>query len=192
MRCFNCGKELAEGFDRCPHCGASTSYSGIDSIKEATTLNTQGNMLAAQGKQAEAIEAYRAALARFPDYAVCHYNLGLALQALKDYEDAIESFGLAIQLKSDFAAAYTGRGDALLGLGLSQEAIADYSKAIELYPDYAVAYFKRGEVFSEVEELAASLADFKSYLTYKPHDARAKRRVKQLRELSGAWSPDDD
>lgn len=192
MRCFNCGKELAEGFDRCPHCGASTSYSDIDSIKEATTLNTQGNMLASQGKQREAIEAYRAALERFPDYAVCHYNLGLSYHAVKDYREAIESFSRAIDLKSDFAAAYTGRGDALLGLNRPDEAIADYTKAIELYPDYAVAYFKRGEVYSDTEQLEESLSDFRSYLTYKPHDVRAKRRLKQLRELSGAWSPDDD
>ncbi len=193
MHCYNCAKEFAEGFDHCPHCGATIKYSDIDGIKTATNLNSRAQMLHSQGRYAEAIDAYLEALEQFPDYAVAHYNLGLSYQSSKMFREAISSFTRAIEMKPDFAAAYTGRGDSHLALEEREEAIEDYSMALELYPDYAVAYFKRSSVFDTMERSEDALADLRSYLTYKPHDVRARKKMKILAETCNQpWEPGQD
>ncbi len=193
MHCYNCAKEFAEGFDKCPNCGATMKYSGIDGIKTATNLNSRAQMLHSQGKYAEAIEAYLEALEQFPDYAVAHYNLGLSYQATKMFREAIDSYTRAIEMKPDFAAAYTGRADSHLALDEPAEAIKDYSMALELYPDYAVAYFKRAGVFEFMARMEEALADLKSYLTYKPQDVRARKKMKTLAEACNVpWEPGRD
>jgi len=193
MHCYNCAKEFAEGFDKCPNCGATIKYSDIDGIKTATNLNSRAQMLASQGRYAEAIEAYLEALEQFPDYAVAHYNLGLAYQSSKKFREAIASFTRAIEMKPDFAAAYTGRGDSHLALEEGDAAIQDYSMAIQLYPDYAMAYFKRSAVFDLMRKSEEALADVRSYLTYKPHDVRARKKMKALAEACNQpWEPGQD
>ncbi len=193
MHCYNCAKEFAEGFEKCPNCGATIKYSDIDGIKTATNLNSRAQMLASQGRYEEAIEAYLEALEQFPDYAVAHYNLGLAYQARKRYSEAIASYTRAIEMKPDFAAAYTGRGDSRLAMDEREAAVDDYSMAIELYPDYAMAYFKRSGVFDLMQKFEEALADLKSYLTYKPHDVRARKKMKALAATcSQPWEPGQD
>jgi len=179
-RCYNCNKEISEGFERCPHCGVAVRYSNIDAVKEATALHTEGNMKAARGDFEGAIELYRQAVGLFPGYAVAYYNLGVALAGTKRHREAVEAYGEAIRLKPDFAAAYTGRGDSRMDLGEVEEAVGDYSKAIELYPDYARAYYKRALAYIRMGGTDRAREDLESYMTYKPHDVAARRKLESL------------
>ena len=180
-KCYNCNKDISEGFERCPHCGVPLRYTSIDDIKQATSLHTEGNILAARGDFAKAIDLYRQAVELFPDYAVAYYNLGLAHISLKDYTPAIEAMTQAIHLKSDFAAAYTSRGDSLVALDELDEAVKDYGKAIELYPDYARAYYKRALAYIKKDEKFEAREDLENYLSYKPHDTIARRKLEALK-----------
>ncbi len=180
-KCYNCNKDVSEGFDRCPHCGVPVHYTNIDDIKRATSLHTEGNIMAARGDFAKAIALFREAVGLFPDYAVAYYNLGLAHIGAKEHREAIEAMTEAIRLKSDFAAAYTSRGDSRVAQGDLDEAVRDYSKAIELYPDYAQAYRKRAEAYLKKEEREMAAEDLENFLSYKPHDTVARRRLESLK-----------
>ncbi len=180
-KCYNCNKDISEGFERCPHCGVTIRYTRIEDIKKATALHTDGNIKAARGDYAAAIELYNQAVELFPDYAVAHYNLGLAYIGVKEYHAAIEAMTQAIHLKPDFAAAYTSRGDSHVALDDLDEAVSDYGKAIELYPDYAQAYYKRALAYLKKEEDSMAREDLENFLSYKPHDAIAKRKLKALK-----------
>ena len=87
----------------------------------------------------------------------------------------------AIHLKSDFAAAYTSRGDSLVALDELDEAVKDYGKAIELYPDYARAYYKRALAYIKKDEKFEAREDLENYLSYKPHDTIARRKLEALK-----------
>ncbi len=180
LKCYNCNKDISIGFETCPHCGVPVRYSKIDEIKKATNLHTEGNVMVSRGKYREAVEFFRQAIELFPEYGVAYYNLGLAYISLKEYSNAIDSLSDAIRLKPNFAAAYTSRGDAYLALGEVEQAIADYSMAIELYPDYARAYYKRAQAHIINEDVYHAREDLTDYLTYKPHDAVAKRKLENL------------
>jgi tetratricopeptide (TPR) repeat protein len=76
--------------------------------------NNLGLALAAADREADAIAAYRAALALKTDHAVAWNNLGLALQAVNDVVGAIAAFQRAVQLKPEFAQAHWNLALALL------------------------------------------------------------------------------
>lgn len=180
VKCYNCSKDISGGFEKCPHCGVPIRYSRIDDIKKATSLHTEGNVMASRGKYEEAIKLFLQAVELFPEYAIAYYNLGLAYIGLKMYPEAIEGFSQAIHLKPDFAAAYTSRGDAYAAISELDKAIQDYSKALELYPDYARAYYKRAQAYLSKGEGWRAKEDLQSYLTYKPHDVIARRKLESI------------
>ena len=181
-RCYNCNKDISEGFERCPHCGVPVRYTNIDDIKQATSLHTEGNIMAARGDYAKAIALFREAVGLFPDYAVAYYNLGLAHIGAKEYSPAIEAMTQAIRLKirtspppTPAAATHTYPWVDL------DEAVKDYSKAIELYPDYAQAYRKRAEAYLIKDEKEMAREDLENFLSYKPHDTIARRKLEALK-----------
>ena len=68
-------------------------------------------MVLADGEQFEAaIACYREALARVPDDAVAHNNLGRALYRLGRLDEAIAGYRQTIGLKPDYAEALNNLG----------------------------------------------------------------------------------
>lgn len=181
-RCFNCTKEVPAGVDACPVCGFTLSGSRIESIKEATELNSRAQLHDSRGKWDESIPMYQRAVELYPEFVVAHYNLGIALGKDKRFDDAKEALTEAIKLKPDFAAAYTARGDIDAGASDYDAAVRDFSKALELYPDYAQAYYKRALSWIAKGVMEEARQDLEDYLFYKPHDARARRRLEKLKE----------
>ena len=57
----------------------------------------------------QAVNAYRKATSIKPDYVDAHYNMGIALHDLGDYNKSIEAYKKAISLKPDYADAYCNR-----------------------------------------------------------------------------------
>ena len=181
-RCFNCTREIPVGVESCPVCGFSLSGGRIEAIKEAAELNSRAQMHDSKGEWGQSVPMYERAVELYPEFVVAHYNLGIALGKLARLEDAREALTRAIGLKADFAAAYTARGDIDSGAGNFDSAVSDYSKALELYPDYALAYYKRALAWMEKDCDYEARQDLEDYLFYKPHDARARRRLEKLKE----------
>jgi protein O-GlcNAc transferase len=116
----------------------------------------QGRELRHAGKLADAAEAYERVLARAPDLAVAHLNLGLVRHDQRDYKSSTEEFARAISLDPQLKAARlymgidaylwghydmacqvleesakqnTSDAEAVYWLGLSQAAHGDYRAA---------------------------------------------------------------
>ena len=64
-------------------------------------LRHQADLLQGQRHLSGAVECYRQALARSPDYAEVHNNLGVALTGLGLYSQAVESGRQAVRLRPD-------------------------------------------------------------------------------------------
>ena len=181
-RCFNCTREVPADVENCPVCGFALSGGRVDAIKEAAELNSRAQLHDSKGEWEQSIPMYTRAVELYPDFVVAHYNLGIALGKATRFEEAKEALTVAIKLKPDFAAAYTARGEIDARAGDYDSAVSDYSKAIELYPDYAQAYYKRSLAWAEKECFFEAIQDLEDYLFYKPHDARARRRLEKLKE----------
>jgi tetratricopeptide (TPR) repeat protein len=94
--------------------------------------NNLGLALAAADREAEAITAYRAALALKADHSVAWNNLGLALQSVNDVIAAIAAFRHAIELKPQFAQAHWNLALALLLDGQFREGWREYDWRLKL------------------------------------------------------------
>ena len=57
------------------------------------------------GRVQEAIQHYEQALRINPDYAVAHYNLGVALEQAGRMPEAIQHYEQALRIKPDFVEA---------------------------------------------------------------------------------------
>ena len=97
--------------------------------EDAAALNARGNALFAEGRHAEAAEAYRRALALAPGRAVLQFNLGNALDAAGDARGAEGCFRAAIALAPDLGAAHTHLGNLLRRLDRPGEALEAYMTA---------------------------------------------------------------
>ncbi|MGD0770913.1 MAG: tetratricopeptide repeat protein, partial [Tepidisphaeraceae bacterium] len=123
------------------------------------------------GRLADAEAIYRLALARDPNDADAHHNLGAVLKAQGRIDQAIESYRRAIQFKPDRAEGHYNLGNALRFKIQLDEAVDSYQRAIRLKPDYAEAYNNLGLVLAEQGRLDESIAACRSAIQLKPDNS---------------------
>jgi predicted O-linked N-acetylglucosamine transferase (SPINDLY family) len=129
------------------------------------------------GRWAEAVAAYRRALALRPDYAEVYSNLGLALQNLGRFEEAIGAFERAAGLRPDLAAIQANMGNALRAGARFHGAIAAYRRAIELAPGFAEAHNNLGIALHESGQAEEAIAAFERAIALKSDYAEASSNL---------------
>jgi Flp pilus assembly protein TadD len=129
-------------------------------LKEAEINYKQGVESLQNGRTAEAIQKFQAALRLKPDYAEALNGLGLALAKSDRLQEAIELYRQALRLKPDCAEVHYNLGAVLEKLGRMQEATEHYRRAIKLKPDYVEAYKNLAEALEKANrpEEAAAIA----------------------------------
>lgn len=131
-------------------------------------LHFLGVLLYQRGQHEAAIVHLRRALARAPDAAAAHNNLGNALQASGKLEEGVASYRRALELDAGSLLAHNNLGNALLKLGRLDEAVDSYRRALELRPDHAEAHANLGAALRAQGELEQAVASCRRALEIRP------------------------
>jgi len=110
---------------------------------------------------------------KYPNFAVVHNNLGIALFAKQKIEEAISHYKMAIKIKPDYADAHNNLGNALSSVGKTEEAISHYKMAIKINPDYADAHYNLGNALSAEGKNEEAISHYKMAIVLKPDFAAA-------------------
>ena len=81
-----------------------------------------------------AITSYTNAIKLKPDFAVSHFNLGVALQDKGDFETALQSYKRAIAIKPDYLAAHYNIAVSFGKIGFLENSVKYFLKTIRLDP----------------------------------------------------------
>ena len=87
----------------------------------------------------DSLDLNRRVIELSPNDAEGHYNLGVSLKKLNQFEKAELSYKKAILLNPNFAEAYNNLGNVLKELNKLEKAKVSYKKAILLNPNFAEA-----------------------------------------------------
>jgi tetratricopeptide (TPR) repeat protein len=98
----------------------------------ARLTHNLGVVLAAQGKQREAIGLFDKTIAAEPHYASAHHNRAVALAALGRTKDAIQGFRRTCALEPEHYAAHRAAGFLLLAEGERDRALDHFARTYEL------------------------------------------------------------
>ena len=107
---------------------------GADKVKAANLRAAQdyyksGLMLAGEGREADAIKAFRQALGIRPDWAEAHSLLGSILFRAGNYPEAEVELRKAVTLKPDYAEGWNFLGEFLKAQGKERESQEAFKKA---------------------------------------------------------------
>jgi tetratricopeptide (TPR) repeat protein len=101
---------------------------------DGVALYNCGNIRLGQQRYADAIVAYRAALARDPDLVEAHYNLAQALEAVDDNASAASALAEALRLEPNYADAVFNLAQLRLGEDDTAGAATLFERYIALQP----------------------------------------------------------
>jgi Ca-activated chloride channel homolog len=114
---------------------------GFDLFRSSNTNVEEGNAKLGAGKLKEALEYYEKAAKELPDEPGVHYNLGIALHQLGQFDRARQEL-----LKGTAAAdpvlkerSFYNLGNVLLEQKKYKEAVAAYTRALQLSPSHHAA-----------------------------------------------------
>ena len=123
-----------------------------------------GVVLLRQGKNIEAANVLRHAMALRPDHTLVRVNLGNALLANKAFAEA-----LAVSDGLD-AASLNNRGLAYRGLGQPADAATAFREATAIQPGYAPAWFNLAKTLAALDRLPEALEAARAALASAPPD----------------------
>lgn len=114
--------------------GSQVLASSEDKVKEASQRAAQdylkhGLILAAEGRDEDAVKSFRQALGIMPQWAEAHSLLGSSLARAGNYREAEEELRKAVTLKPDYAEGWNYLGIFLKERGKEQEAQEAFRKA---------------------------------------------------------------
>ncbi|MAO91399.1 MAG: hypothetical protein CMM78_11805 [Rhodospirillaceae bacterium] len=111
------------------------------------------------------------------DYAVTHFNRGMALAQTGALEAAMTDLDTALDYDPYFYQAYIQRGTVLLSRDEPYRAILDFSVAAGLDPLIAEPYANRALALFANKEYAAALKDLETALKFDPTNTAARRSL---------------
>ena len=112
-------------------------------------------------------------VAKRPDNARAHGNLGNALAAAGRMPEAIAQFEQALELKPDYAEAHNNRGAALALAGRVGEAIEHCRLAVRIRPVYPEAHYNLGNALIQAGRAEEAIGQFEQAWELKPDYAEA-------------------
>jgi tetratricopeptide (TPR) repeat protein len=128
----------------------------------------RGQVLAAGGKDKEAILAYRNALKADPNYAEAHFALAAAYARVDDSVNAYRSYQRAADLLPDNVEVQLGAAKFLLNAGQYQDARSRATRAVEIDPSSAAAHMLLGSALAGSKDVAGAIAQVQEAIDLAP------------------------
>lgn len=125
----------------------------------------------AAGRWAESERLYERCIAREPDDATLHFNLGNVLREQGRTAEADAAFARAASLDPEMAEAWFNLACLAEAKGRAADAARRYRRALAIEPDYADALFNLARLETERECFADALPLWQRYLAL-DHDSR--------------------
>ncbi len=119
----------------------------------AEELENRGDELRAEKAYLDALDYYRAAIAKRPNNPVVYNKAGIAELQMQHYNEAGKDFEHAIHLDREFADAINNLGVIDYEARKFGKAIKQYEKALRLRPDSASFYSNEGAAYFGKKEL---------------------------------------
>lgn len=135
-------------------------------------------------EKSAAIDCFRQSVGIQPDHALAHYNLGMVLRGMGDYEAAAQSFRTALRHDSRQIAVYEALKNVLLELDRSDEAARCQLEMLKLYPLNADTWASKGSMLHILSRLEEAVEAYRKAIQLKPgvaalHDSLASALCEQ-------------
>lgn len=134
-----CDDDAAKPEARIKACTAVISDQKLPADTRADAFATRGSIADDQGRHAEAIADFTAALKLVPNDPATLILRGNALDSSGQHELAIADYSEAIRLNPGDASGYYNRGTVYMDKGEKERALSDFRKALEIEPNYDLA-----------------------------------------------------
>jgi tetratricopeptide (TPR) repeat protein len=140
----------------------------VASANPVTTMIDEGNALQEQGRIAEAMARYEAAVQADPRCARAHLNRGNIFLIGVKLGEARSAYQLAIACDPHYAAAHFNLGSLHFGAGEFELALHNYREAIRISPDFSAALVGMGNALDSLGRTAEAVASYQRALEISP------------------------
>jgi tetratricopeptide (TPR) repeat protein/SAM-dependent methyltransferase len=139
----------------------------------AAALIDEGSALGKQGRIAEAMARYDAAVQVDPQYAPAHLNRGNILLASAQFDAARSAYEQAIACDPQYAAAHFNLGNLRYRAGEFAHALRSYQMAVGINPQFADAFVGMANALFGLGRTAEAMEIYRRALTVSPDHAEA-------------------
>lgn len=149
---------------------AATTADGppVESTNKVLALIDEGNALEEQGRTADAMALYDAAVQADPRCARAHLNRGNVLLGCDQLDEARSAYQLAIACDPHYAAPHFNLGNLNYRAGEYERALRDYQAAINIKPDFAQAFVAMANSFDSLGRAAEAVESYERALAFNP------------------------
>ncbi len=113
---------------------------------------TYGIAMFQHGYFHQAEESFRQVIAKRPDDAEAHYNLGTLTLRAKQYSDARQYLQQALKLKPDYPEAWNNLGMIAAQEGQATQAVQNFERSLTLRPNYPTALLNLGNLYRRQQD----------------------------------------
>lgn len=164
---------------------AADSGPAVTARNSAIALIEEGNALEEQGRAAEAMARYEAAVETDPTCARAHLSRGNVLLAASRIDEARSAYQAAVACDPLYAAARYNLGNLNTRAGDYQSALLNYQDAVGIKPDFAIAFVAMGNVQDILGRTAEARASYERALVIDPSDAGVHFNLGQMATAEG-------
>ena len=134
----------------------------------AEKLEQRADSLRSQKLYLDAIDYYKAALAKKPKDALLYNKIGIVELMLQRLKDAEKNFHRAIKSDKKYAEAYNNLGAVYYFRKKYGKAVKQYRKAIKLYDDSASFHSNLGTAYFSQKKFEQAMVEYGHALTLDP------------------------
>ena len=145
-----------------------------------STLHHTGGPCSRPPNFIPALEDFKTAVAKKPDYAEPHFETGRIMANEGQHESAVRAYSAAIRAEPKYSMAYNSRGVAYFNLKKRELALADYEEAIRTDPRNKFAWANRASLLASMGQRQRAIADYRKALDIDQNYAFALEGLRRL------------